>query len=72
MVGGLTYINSMVTRIVLDPKDWKILVEYLAAQPVDFTQIETAAKVKKIIESVQVMDIEVKQPENGINSSGSN
>ena len=61
----------MVTRITIEPKDWKFLVEYLASQPIDFTQVENAARVKKIIESVLLMDIEVNQPNNGVNTNTS-
>lgn len=62
----------MATKIMLEPKDWKTLVEYLAAQPVDFTQLETAVKVKRIIEAVQLIELEITQPSDGVNSNGSN
>lgn len=62
----------MATKIILEPKDWKILVEYLSAQPVDFTQLETAVKVKRIIEAVQLIELEITPTSNGINSNGSN
>ena len=62
----------MATKIILEPRDWKMLVEYIAAQPVDYLQLETAVKVKRIIEAVKLIELELTQPENGINSNGSN
>lgn len=62
----------MATKIVIEPRDWKTLVEYLAAQPIDYTQLEAAVKVKRIIEAAQLIEIEITQPNNGIDSIRSN
>lgn len=51
----------IVPKITLDPKDFQILVNYIYDQPVIFAQAEKAIAIKKILESVQSMNIDIKE-----------
>jgi hypothetical protein len=51
-------------KVVIEPVDFKKIVEFLTSLSIPFLQVAKAAEVSEILKRVQIMDVEIPQGEN--------
>ena len=65
----------MIQKIILSPDDYKLLVDYIVRIPVNFMQAEEAVKIKFILQSAKIIEVneeDLKEKKDDVVSTTSN
>jgi hypothetical protein len=54
----------MTRKVVIAPEDFARIQDFINSMPVPFAMVEQASEVKKAMKNIQLMDIEIKEPQN--------
>lgn len=53
----------MAKKVVIEPNDFKKIVDYLTSLPVPFQALEKAVEIKSILLKIRIMELEMKTQE---------